>query len=199
MSSSSNDPIPFKDAGRDDATPPPAPDVLQGVHKEPDDHEEVYFEGPASLRGQTGAFVLFGLVSLLLIVGSFAAAIHWGGRAWYLVLACLFASFCMIVYPIVTTRMQRFKITNYRVDYERGLFSTTIDTIELWHVEDVVMHQSFWDKMLKVGTIVVKSHDATLPTLYMTGLPDPRKLFELMKQRIISVKRSRGVIKMDPG
>jgi hypothetical protein len=33
----------------------------------------------------------------------------------------------------------------------------------------------------------------------MHGLPNPRPLFETLKQRVISVKRSRGVLKVDGG
>jgi hypothetical protein len=53
--------------------------------------------------------------------------------------------------------------------------------------------------MLKVGTIRVMSHDQTTPRLELTGLPEPRPIFESLKQRVIAVKRQRGVIKMDVG
>lgn len=43
------------------------------------------------------------------------------------------------------------------------------------------------------------SHDETMPRLVMHGLPNAKPLFESLKQRVISVKRQRGVIKMDPG
>jgi hypothetical protein len=33
----------------------------------------------------------------------------------------------------------------------------------------------------------------------LKGLPNPRSLFESLKQRVIAVKRQRGVIKMDVG
>ena len=38
-----------------------------------------------------------------------------------------------------------------------------------------------------------------MPLLVMHDIPHARELFEQLKQRIIAVKRSRGVIKMDPG
>ena len=45
----------------------------------------------------------------------------------------------------------------------------------------------------------VISHDETTPKLELHGLPDPRVIFENLKQRVIAVKRQRGVIKMDVG
>jgi hypothetical protein len=50
-----------------------------------------------------------------------------------------------------------------------------------------------------VGTIVVFSDDQSTPNLELRGLPNPRDIFEKLKQRVISVKRQRGVIKMDVG
>jgi hypothetical protein len=50
-----------------------------------------------------------------------------------------------------------------------------------------------------VGSITVFSNDKTTPKLELKGLPNPRPLFESLKQRVIAVKRQRGVIKMDLG
>jgi hypothetical protein len=43
------------------------------------------------------------------------------------------------------------------------------------------------------------SNDKTTPQLVLHGLPKARPLFDALKQRIIAVKRQRGVIKMDVG
>ena len=90
-------------------------------------------------------------------------------------------------------------MTNYRIDYERGLIGKDIDTLELWHVEDIQFHQTFLDRLLAMGTITVISHDLTTPRLIMHSLPNSRHLFDQLKQRIIAVKRQRGVLKMDTG
>ena len=49
------------------------------------------------------------------------------------------------------------------------------------------------------GKIKIISHDDTTPLLLLRGLPHPRQIFDSLKQRIIAVKRQRGVIKMDVG
>jgi hypothetical protein len=53
--------------------------------------------------------------------------------------------------------------------------------------------------MVDVGSITILSHDATLPTLTLYGLPKPQELFRIIEQRVIAVKRQRGVMKVDPG
>ena len=89
------------------------------------------------------------------------------------------------------------RMTEMRVG--RGILGKRIDTLELWHVEDIRFEQSFLDRILGVGNLMVVSHDDTTPKLMMHGLPDPRRLFETLKQRVIAVKRQRGVVKMDVG
>jgi hypothetical protein len=55
------------------------------------------------------------------------------------------------------------------------------------------------DRIFRVGTIKVLSSDSSTPTLELRSLPDPRKLLEVLKQRVIAVKRQRGVVKLDMG
>jgi hypothetical protein len=101
--------------------------------------------------------------------------------------------------PVIIMKSVRYRVSNYRIDFERGIFGKKIDTLELWHVDDIKMEQSFADRMLGVGTITVLSNDTSTPRLPLRGLPNPRPLFESLKQRVIAVKRQRGVVKMDMG
>jgi uncharacterized membrane protein YdbT with pleckstrin-like domain len=105
----------------------------------------------------------------------------------------------VMLIPWIMTKTLRYRVSNYRIDFERGLLSRSIDTLELWHVEDISFHQSLLDRMLGVGTITIISSDDTSPRLELKSLPKPRQLFESLKQRVISVKRQRGVVKMDVG
>jgi hypothetical protein len=50
-----------------------------------------------------------------------------------------------------------------------------------------------------LGTITLVSRDPTTPRLTLAGLKGARAIFDTLKQRIIAVKRQRGVIKMDVG
>jgi len=165
-------------------------------HKPADDREEIYYEGCPLLRAEIGRILLAVLTAAALI------AIVFFGRKylpwWVNLVLCLLAVITVIV-PVWLTRSTRYRISNYRIDYERGILSKRIDTLELWHVEDIRFHQSLLDRVLSVGTITIFSHDETTPELHIEGVPNPRPLFETLKQRVIAVKRQRGVVKMDIG
>jgi hypothetical protein len=180
------------------SNPVPTPTPAAGdtaPHRPADDREEVYFLGSPKLRGEVLKTLVYGLIGLGLIVGGVYAF----STAWWLGLALCILGAISPVIPIILTKTIRYRISNYRIDVERGLLSKNIDTLELWHVEDIKLHQSLTDRMLGVGRIIIVSHDATTPELVLRDLPDPRPLFEQMKQRIIAVKRQRGVVKMDIG
>jgi len=176
--------------------PPPA----EPPHKEPTDAEEIYFEGSPPARGLGGEFLLWCLAGLVVLVAPLViyklADIHIPIIAWAI---CIVIGLDLPVVPILMSKTKRYRITNYRIDYERGIFSKDIDTLELWHVEDIHFHQSLLDRVLGVGTIHVVSQDETMKNLWIRGIPHPRPLYETLKQRVIAVKRSRGVIKVDPG
>lgn len=182
-----------------ETTPSTAADI-----RPPKDHEaeSVYYEGSPLVRGSLGSMFVLGLVGLLLIAGPFiyyyVTDPHQWPR-WWITTACILLGLLALIMPIVWARTIRYRITNFRIDYERGLFSKSIDTMELWHVDDIKFHQSFVERLLGVGTITIMSDDQTTPSLPLRGLPNPRKIFDALKNRIIAIKRSRGVIKMDGG
>ena len=173
-----------------------------GPHREADDHEEVYYEGSPMIRGQIGHVVLWTLIGLLLICAPFVYSRlqkdhYW--PIWWITLTCVILGLIFLGIPVLIVKSLRYRITNYRIDYEKGIFGKRIDTLELWHVEDIRVEQSFFDRIMGVGDITVISHDDTTPQRKIVGVPNPRPLFETLKQRVIAVKRQRGVVKMDVG
>lgn len=178
---------------------PPVP--ADAPHKPADDSEQVYFDGSPKLRADGRGVLLWWLIGLVLIALPFVyhfVSNHLWTPIW-LTLAMLAAGIICFFVPVLQQKSVRYRISNYRIDFERGVLSKKIDTMELWHVEDISFYQSLADRMLDVGTITVLSHDDTNPRLVISGLPNPRPIFETLKQRIIAVKRQRGVIKTDAG
>jgi membrane protein YdbS with pleckstrin-like domain len=168
-------------------------------HRAPDDQEEIYYEGSPLVRGEVGRSVLWVLCGLILIALMIAGIILDWKIPWWGDLAAVVVGVALFFVPVLRTKAVRYRVTNYRIDYERGLLSKNIDTLELWHVEDLSFRQTLMDRIMGVGDVTVISHDETMPRLVLSSLPNPRHLYEQLKQRVIAVKRSRGVIKMDPG
>jgi membrane protein YdbS with pleckstrin-like domain len=169
-------------------------------HRPADDSEEAYFEGSPLLRGAVAKGLLWILVGLVLIAGP--VVVHYAFQKPVPLLGFVIPivlGLIVLSVPIIKAATIRYRITNYRIDYERGILRKDIDTLELWHVEDIQFHQTILDRILGIGSITILSHDDTTPKLILHSLPRCRQLFDQLKQRIIAVKRQRGVIKMDTG
>ena len=187
-------PGPARDA-HDDFTGEPDP------HKPADDREQVYYEGSPMLRGELARGWIWVVLGLAIIAVPLLVQFVWHKDVFsgWMFAAAAALGLIFILVPWIKSKMVAYKITNYRIDVEKGLLSKRHDTLELWHVEDIRMNQSLLDRILGVGTVTVISHDDTTPQLPMRGLPHPRPLYETLKQRVIAVKRQRGVVKMDIG
>ena len=88
----------------------------------------------------------------------------------------------------VTTK---YKITDRRVEYERGVISKDVDSLELWRVLDVRYKQGVVDRMLGNATITLVGTDRSDPELNMHGLPNHRQLFEQLRDAV-QAARTRG-------
>jgi Predicted membrane protein len=78
------------------------------------------------------------------------------------------------------TKTIRYRLTQHRFYNEEGLFTKTVDTLELINVEDMTLKQTLVDRVINggTGTIVITSNDASHPTLKITGLENPRAAYE---------------------
>jgi membrane protein YdbS with pleckstrin-like domain len=140
---------------------------------------------------------LAGLVLLAIPIANWVH-FHWDWPWWVglFLIAIGILLFCM---PMLLRKTLRYRITNYRIDITTGVLSRNVETLELWHVEEPRLHQSFFNRLMGVGSITLTSHDANMPKMVLVGLPKPQELFRLIEQRVIAVKRQPGVMKVDAG
>jgi len=84
---------------------------------------------------------------------------------------------CIYVYR---TKTIRYRLTQHRFYNEEGLFTKTVDTLELINIEDMTLRQTLVDRVINggTGTIVLMSNDQSHPTLKIAGLENPRAAFE---------------------
>jgi uncharacterized membrane protein YdbT with pleckstrin-like domain len=187
------------------AQPPntnPAPVEDHRPHAPPDDSETTYFDGRPLFGGKPGEVILLTVLAILFIVSPLVIRIGMGEHQWpqrWVIIVLEVIGVSLLVAPAIVTKQVRYRISNYRIDYERGFLAKDIKSLELWHVEDMSFHQSIIDRLIGIGTIRVISHDDTMPDLRMRGIPNARKIFEELKQRVIAVKRQTGVLKVDTG
>lgn len=159
--------------------------------------EQVYFDGPTSLWGRATSIFWTTLVGIVLVGAPIVAAAVDRTLPWYVSAALVAAALVGPCRIYLLYKSTRYKISNYRVDFERGLLSTRIDSLELWRIDDIAFRQGLVQRLVGVGSIELTSDDKTNPKLVLSSLPNARQLFETLKTRIIATKRERGLLELD--
>jgi hypothetical protein len=131
--------------GLDPSLAAPAGPTTPGVHQPPDHDEIVYYQGSPLVRGGLAKLFEFGFIGLVLIIVPIAAWVFKHTFPAIVNAIMVVVGLLMFLVPALRTKTIRYRITNYRIDYERGVLARNIDTLELWHVEDLHFHQSLLD------------------------------------------------------
>ena len=109
-------------------------------------------------------------------------------------LALIVASGLMILYIKLSIQANRYTITARLIERETGILVKKVDALDLGRVKHVDMKQSFLERMLNVGTIEVFSGDGQELILRIEDIPDPRPVYEKLRDAVIDLSRRRGII-----
>jgi membrane protein YdbS with pleckstrin-like domain len=129
----------------------------------------VIYEGYPSWKAWFWSYLLAGVLSIVLV-----------GLVWMLILN-------------VRRKARRYKITQRTIDYEVGVFSRRVETLQLWRVKDLDFRQSFMERLLGIATIHVFTSDVTDPEIAIRGLPASREIFDRLKEATEMARQQRVV------
>lgn len=93
------------------------------------------------------------------------------------------AAILLIAFLVAWIRLRstQYTVTNQRVLIERGVFSKTVDEIDLRYVDDSSFTQSLLDRILGIGSVTLVSSDATTPHYVLRSIRDPRGVREMIR------------------
>jgi membrane protein YdbS with pleckstrin-like domain len=104
------------------------------------------------------------------------------------------AAAAIVMFGITLYRRSiKFRVTNSAIETEHGVFSKSIDILQLWRCRDVRYRQNLIDRVLGIAHIEVFAQDATTPHLEITGLPASRQLFENLRDSIEIQRQHKNV------
>jgi membrane protein YdbS with pleckstrin-like domain len=90
-------------------------------------------------------------------------------------------------------KSRRYRITDRTIDYEVGVLSKRVETLQLWRVQDLDFRQSLFERMLGIATIHVFTKDITDPEVLLRGLPASREIFDRLKDACDVARQQRVV------
>jgi membrane protein YdbS with pleckstrin-like domain len=83
----------------------------------------------------------------------------------------------------------RYRLTNQRFFFTKGLLVTTVDEMELARIDDVTLEQNIIGRMVDVGSLVVHSTDRSSPIKRLRGVSKPREVKEHMRSYMIQLRQ----------
>lgn len=192
------EPVGHHESASPDLYPPAGPDpsgtkvgaALEQA-KETDDNlgqgvegEKVVWEGRYVMRNFAGRLI-WRSVATLVLIGMIIDAWGYGDNDMivpvYIVGAILLAAWGALAYRIVLARYGHYyRLTTRRLFVSSGLLQRRRDQLELLRVADVFTRQSWHERLLSLGTVVVVSSEKALPTVYLPGVDDPKRVMDLI-------------------
>lgn len=87
-----------------------------------------------------------------------------------------------------------FVITNERVRIITGLLGKDREDVELIRVQDIDQKQTLGDRLLKIGDIVISSHDRSHPEVTLHNVKNPQEVHELLRRAVLNARKKHGLI-----
>jgi membrane protein YdbS with pleckstrin-like domain len=78
-------------------------------------------------------------------------------------------------------RTTHYRVTNQRIIIESGLFSRSLDEIDMRSIDDIEFRQRFLERIFGIGEIVLISTDKIAPRRALHGIHDPRNTREVIR------------------
>jgi membrane protein YdbS with pleckstrin-like domain len=159
---------------------------------DPDDPEQVLWEGRYSKLAMIGAWVGAGLVTIAIVAAG--VLVPFEGATWTWATIAIAALWIVLVLRLLYQQLTvRYSMTNQRLIHEHGLLWRQTDRIEAIDIDDVTVTQGPIARMVGVGNVRIVSSDQSTPEFYLQGIDDARAVATMIDEIRRKERRKRGV------
>ena len=146
-----------------------------------------------TLRPSIGQFFINELSLLLLCVAMLLIGGLPGCAYSTLLLVFSFLFSLCLLYRFIYLRSIRYHIGSEQLICEHGVFQRSVNYMELYRVVDFAEHQTLLQQLCGLKDITVLSMDRTTPKLEMTGINNSFDVVSMIRARVETNKRRKGV------
>lgn len=151
--------------------------------------EETLWQGTPSATLLIGhiAGIVFVLIAIPLLAHFFSKTMDLEKAAgmirfgWWCTAILVIIQAVALLIAWINLRSTMYRVTNQRVIVEQGIFSKTVDEIDLRYVDDSNFSQSLADRILGIGNVTLLSSDTSSPRYLLRSIKDPRGVRELIR------------------
>jgi membrane protein YdbS with pleckstrin-like domain len=163
-----------------------------GRSADPEDPEEVLWEGRFSKLAMIGSWIGAGLFTLAVVVAGFVVAFD--GAMWTWAAVAIGVVWVVLALKLLYQQLSvRYTLTSQRLVHEHGLLWRSTDRIEAIDIDDVTFTQGPIARIVGVGNVKVVSSDESTPVFYLQGIDDVRHVATIIDEVRRKERRKRGV------
>ncbi len=157
-----------------------------------DEQEDILWQGQFSKLAMIGAWGAGGIFTIALIAVGVVAGFT--GGAWAIAAGVIALVWVGLVLRLLYLQLSlHYYLTNQRFIHERGLLWREVDRIETIDIDDVAVQQGPVERMLGIGSVRLKSSDASTPEFTIQGIEDVRRVASLIDDARRQERRRRGM------
>ena len=154
-----------------------------------DEPEDELWEGSYAKQAMVGSWIAGGVATIAALFLPTLLGVPWlwllGGIALlWVVLVCVY---------LYRRHSIRYRLTNHRLLYDKGILSRTRERLELIDVDDVTVFQGVIERLVGVGRIVIHSSDVTDGELKLIGIENAREVADVIDDARRKERRRRGL------
>ena len=158
----------------------------------------VIFQRTPSQLINLPAFIKGALAILAIGIGFGYASTQWPAPLFIPVLAVL------LVLGGIGLAYLQVKFTEFEIDVERitcreGIFNRTVQSVELFRIQDVTSVHPWWQRMFGIGAVVVMTSDSNNPVWRLPGMKEAEQLRNELNSAAIALRDVKGVREVNMG
>lgn len=89
--------------------------------------------------------------------------------------------------------VESYVVTNERLKIITGLVSRHVENFELIRVQDIDFKQGMTERMLNIGDITIRGHDASEPVIVLRNVPKPEEVYETLRRAWLEARKRHGL------
>jgi uncharacterized membrane protein YdbT with pleckstrin-like domain len=107
--------------------------------------------------------------------------------------AVLFTAGLALLYLWIRRSTVRYRITTQRIQIERGILSRTLNTVELFRIDDYEIRSPLGMRMVGHAELRLISSDRNAGDLRIKGIPNVRQIAEELRKGVLRERQRRGI------
>jgi hypothetical protein len=80
-------------------------------------------------------------------------------------------------------------ITSERVRVTEGLLGKAREDVELIRIQDIDFSQTFSERLINVGDVIIRSHDPSHPRVELKNVKDPSAVHEILRRAMLNARK----------